>query len=200
MNASDAMELYGTLFYVFMTVAILALILAVILFFVLDIPTVFALLTGRAKQKTIERIAKENQSGQHKKRDTNSQTLKQLEQTSGNLKKSMTEVLPISEDLTEETGLLTANEETSLLNETGETSVLNEAGETAVLNDGAETLLQQNDMPETSILKDSGMTPAFTEYGATEELKNPPAPSAVPVGRFEITESTILIHTNENIQ
>lgn len=180
MNATQAMELYNTLFYVCMTVAILGLVAAAALFFALDIPTVFALLTGRAKRKTVERIAKDSRAGKvHRKKNT-SQTLLQV-QTSGDLKKPMTEELPISEDITEE--------ETSLLNESAEeeTSLLSEVAETGVLTAAQSTA--------------SNMTRAIfeEEIGSTEQLKSEKKKQTVQTGLFEITESIIEIHTQEII-
>lgn len=179
MNATQAMELYNTLFYVCMTVAIIGLVAAAALFFALDIPTVFALLTGRAKRKTVERIAKDSQAGKTHRKKSTSQTLSQV-QTSGNLKKPVTEELPISEDIAEETSLLneSAEEETSLLSEVAETDVLTAAQSTA-----------------------PNMTRAGfeEEIGSTEQLKSEKKKQTVQTGLFEITESIIEIHTQEII-
>lgn len=175
MNATEAMELYNTLFYVCMTVAILGLIAAAILFFALDIPTVFALLTGRARRKTVERIAKESKSGQLRKRKTAAQTLAQVDRTSSDLKKPTTEELPLSEELAEETSLLSEETETTLLAEA-------ESVPKTELNTSYETRSKVED-----------------ELGSTEPLKGLEQRREIQIGQFELIESTIIVHTKEII-
>ena len=56
MNAVEMISLYGNLFYVSLAIAVVGLGLAVFFFFYFDIPTVHALMTGKAKEETIRRI------------------------------------------------------------------------------------------------------------------------------------------------
>lgn len=60
MTAQTQIELFGALFYVCMVIAIIGLGLAVLFFFVFDIPGVYALMTGKAKRQTVERMAEQN--------------------------------------------------------------------------------------------------------------------------------------------
>lgn len=60
MDTSQLIEIYSICFYIFLGIAILGFALAVFFFFFFDIPTVFALMTGRAQKKTIERMEKRN--------------------------------------------------------------------------------------------------------------------------------------------
>lgn len=60
MDAIEKISLYGTMFYVFMGIAILGFVLAVFFFFYFDIPTVYAMMTGKAKRETVRRMEEEN--------------------------------------------------------------------------------------------------------------------------------------------
>ena len=87
MESTQTMELFNTLFYVSLTIAILGLIAAVSLFFLFDIPTVFALMTGRAKKKTIERMISQSGKGESLRKERAATVLANAE-TSGNLNRS----------------------------------------------------------------------------------------------------------------
>jgi len=60
MTAAELISLYDTLFNVSLCIALLGLGLSVFLFFYFDIRTVYALMTGKAKQETIRRMAEQN--------------------------------------------------------------------------------------------------------------------------------------------
>lgn len=56
----NSISLFHTLFYVSAAVAAMGLALAVFFFFYFDIPTVRAMMTGRARQETVRRMAEQN--------------------------------------------------------------------------------------------------------------------------------------------
>ena len=163
MNATQSIELYTILFYVSLTVAALGLASAVGLFFLLDIPTVFALMTGRAKRQTIERISKESESGKLRKQE---EIRQMLDQTSGNLKKKR---------------------QTSIHPEEQNTTSLE-------MEERNTTVLSQEEV-NTTVLCETNDVQGGMSDGMTAQLTKQP----VQVGRFEITEATVLIHTNEEI-
>lgn len=83
MEATQQISLYSNLFYFSLTIAILGFLMAVFFFFFFDIPTVFALMTGKARKKTVQKIQKGALSREEAKViDFISDDLK----TSGNLK------------------------------------------------------------------------------------------------------------------
>lgn len=55
-NALSRIELYNTLFFVFTSFAAVSFVVTVVLFIRFDIPEVYALLTGKARRKSIERM------------------------------------------------------------------------------------------------------------------------------------------------
>lgn len=60
MTAENQIALYGGLFYLCLAIAIIGIGLAVFFFFFFDIRSVHELMTGKAKRKTIERMAEQN--------------------------------------------------------------------------------------------------------------------------------------------
>lgn len=186
MDATAAIELYRTLFYVSMAVAIMGLLAAVALFFLLDIPTVFALMTGRAKRKNVERIAQESKAGQihnHKKKSA-SHILTQTDSISGDLSVNLSGTLEQSEELLPDTSLLKEEEsETTLLS--GKQTVTSAPNEP-----------EKKQEPEKPERQHETMTLQEMEAGATAQLKKTPNRS-VQIGKFEITEFTVIIHTEE---
>lgn len=163
MAAMERISLFGTLFYVSLGLAVLGLGLAVFFFFFFDIPSVFALMTGRAKQQTIQRMAEQNAKTGNLRSSITGRT-----GSSGKLGKRNVVITPPSQVATadihppvvETAPISAAAPETSLLQqeEAGATTVLPRTEETA----GETALLQQ--------------TPGF---------------------RFDVTESTLVIHTTE---
>lgn len=170
MNATQSIELYTILFYVSMTVAIVGLVAAVGLFFLLDIPTVFALMTGRARRKTIERIAHSSNSGQLRKREDAQRMLDQTKATSDNLKRGRGADTP-----TERQSASPGEQETELLREDEQSMTLLK---TAIGQETAERAAQDD-----------------ADDGLTTKLSKQP----VKLGKFELTETTVLIHTDESI-
>ena len=126
MTAQAQIELFGALFYVSMAIAIIGLGLAILFFFVFDIPGVYALMTGKAKRQTVERMAEQN---------SKTGRLQQMP-VSGNIRGAGPVIQnPAPATINEHTAQLDVVAETSILTEqAAETSVLSaHAGETSVL-------------------------------------------------------------------
>ena len=184
MSAADKMSLFGTLTYVSIAVAVLGLALAVFFFFHFDIPSIYALRTGKAKRQTIERMSEQN-----------SRTGRLQSRPSGGLKDPGTPVVQqparaVTADIGPAADAYSVQQPTVRYPEMNETSVLGAtATETTVLGGG---------VPETSVLNQTE-----TDSGATVVLTpNPPAPAAAPSEpqiRFEVTETTLVIHTDDLI-
>ena len=185
----DAIELYGTLFYISMAVAAVGLGLAVFFFFYFDIPTVHALMTGKAKEETIRRMAEQNAK-------------------TGNLRKQHIYTGPTGRTgktkSTGNTGPLTQNVAQPPAQKApapGQTDSLAvpERYETSVLQTPAqETTVLRDDVAQTQLLRQENM-----DAGATAVLSNAPAYTPAPQVsggfRFVVTESTMVIHTDEII-
>lgn len=62
-EALGRISLYNNLFYVSLAVTGIALVLGVFFFFFFDIPSVFAIKTGRAKKKNVSRIKAKQAEG-----------------------------------------------------------------------------------------------------------------------------------------
>lgn len=173
MAAMERISLFGTLFYVSLGLAVLGLGLAVFFFFFFDIPSVFALMTGRAKQQTIQRMAEQNaRTGNLRSsitgRPGNSGKLGRSEKLSGGRSAVVTppsqvmtaDMQPPPMSRTEQVGAATMETAAMRQEAAGATTVLPRMEETA-----GETALLQH-------------TPGF---------------------RFDVTESTLVIHTTEII-
>lgn len=165
MNEIQLISLYSTLFYVSMAVAIVGLGLAVFFFWFFDIPTVYALMTGKAKENTIRRMAEQNaKTGTLRNQHIHTGPTGRTGKT-----KSSAELVQQPQPAVEQT--VPAAEP-----EIDETSVLQNSVETVVLNQSG------------------------ADAGETALLSAAPAPDPVPAGfRFCVTESTIVIHTDEMI-
>lgn len=176
MDAAAKMELFANLTYISIAIAVVGFGLAVFFFFFFDIRSIRALMTGKAKQQTIQRMAE-----QHSKTGTLRHITENTRDPS--LPRIQHPVMPPTAEIkapeskpydfeAEETGVLSSAEETGIL---GGRAV---DTPTAVAN-------TQASAGETSILAQ----PAFQPE---------PAP-VIPGFRFEVTESTMLIHTQEFI-
>lgn len=66
---SDTIELFSALFYVGLAIAVIGLVGAVLLFFVGDIPKVFAQITGRGGKAMAEKIRKQYDTANSKDTD-----------------------------------------------------------------------------------------------------------------------------------
>ena len=195
MNAVEMISLYGTLFYVSLAVAVVGLALAVFFFFFFDIPTVYALMTGKAKEDTIRRMAEQNAK-------------------TGNLRNQYIHTGP-----TGRTGKTKGSGNTGGLTQNVAQHQVQQpqpaaAGQTAPLAEPEryETSVLQTPTQETTILSEAAPETQVLGYGNAEAgetamLSNPgtyapqaAAPAQMPSGfRFDVTESTLVIHTNEII-
>lgn len=205
MNAESSISLFTNLTYVCIAVAVLGLGLAIFFFFFFKIPTVYAFLTGKAKKEMIEKMAEENaKSG--KLRNQNMFGHTGPTGTTGDLGKTGptgrvartgftgringTQVplnaQPVNPAMAQTEQIGQQAMETAVLTQDAETSVLSHEGETSVLNHDGETgVLSQPDVERKRVAPRNDETAILTRK----------APSI----RFDMTENTVLIHTNEII-
>ena len=192
MDAVEQMNLFGTLFYVSMGVAILGFLLAVILFFLFDIRNVYAMMTGKAQKRSEAQMREKNK-------------------TAGSIRMSAKEanvgVVPSFEttgDLRQRTGKVKSEngfQELEAVSHSAEseTTVLHpEEAETAVLQQPAP---QKTTFYETSVLKPKTEAAqedelSSVDFGATTLLSKNKRP--LPI-RFEIIEAVTEVHSNERI-
>lgn len=150
MSAVELISLYRTLFFVSLGIALLGLVLAVFFFFFFDIRTVYAMMTGRAKEQTVRRMAEQNAK-------------------TGNLRKQHIHTGP-----TGETGQTKGSAKVEVLIQPEAPA----ASETVVLQPdtaGETVVLENSTADETAVL------------------------SAHSGFCFDLTETTLVIHTNEII-
>ncbi len=191
MNATQMIDLYNNLFFVSLTVAAIGFLAAVALFFLLDIPTVFALMTGRAQKRTIERMQVRNRStgrlrSRAKETSIPVKEAARHEQPSGGKARNMRTAVPQAEPAKSPVPAKTDAAETSLLQEEGaETSLLS-------YDAVAEEATSQKSKQKTNAL--FAGTSEMTARLTAKEAK----PSS-PTGLFKITEETMMIHTKEVI-
>ena len=185
MNAVELIALYGNLFYVSVGIAVVGLGLAIFFFFYFDIPTVYALMTGKAKEDTIRRMAEQNAKTGNLRNPYGVTGKNKAPGSTGPLTQNVSQPVQhtIQSPVSDQTVPLAEPERY-------ETSVL----QTPV----AETTILRDDAPETQIL---GYEP---EAGATAVLDkapyvNEPVAPAYSDFRFTLTENTLVIHTNEII-
>lgn len=170
-NTVQTMENLSNLAMIFGAIAVIGLILAVFFFFYFNIPEVYALKTGKAKKKTLERVAKSN---------SRTGRLRVLAETLNEPASAGHVIQPPVRQGAETEPVGRAASGASNYQEAAETTALGETPNTSVLNAGAPAA------PETMVL---GQTPAA-------------APAQIPVEypiRFDVVESTIVIHTDEII-
>ena len=126
-------------------IAGMCFVLAVMFWFVFDIPTVFGDLTGRTARKSIAKMRENNEksgvkSFKHSKINVDRGKLTGVPETTGNMKAETKENIDEEETglLDEATALLSESEETALLAETEETGLLVDDNETALLDDSVQ--------------------------------------------------------------
>lgn len=188
MSAVEQISLFNTLFYVFMGIAALGLALSVFFFFYFDIPSVYAMMTGKAKRDTIRKMEEENfKTGklrnQYPKHTGDTKHSGRIGH-SGRIASKKAAVSPPQESIPAaeppqayETGVLNMD--------TPGTAVLSStAAETAVLHSG---------YGETVPLNHAEM-----DYHPPVQMPVAPMQNE-PQIRFQITENTMVIHTNEFI-
>lgn len=176
-------SLLNTLFYVSMAVAVMGLVLAIFFFFYFDIPTVYAMMTGKARKETVRRMEEQN---------------------------ARTGRLRTVHGHTEKTG------KTGKIGKTGRTGMTGKVRSAEVAHPAAPAYQPQpaayQDRMETSVL--SQAAPETNVLGSTTAetaMLNRPAPAAqesnqttilhqaAPAIPFYMTETTLVIHTDEII-
>lgn len=178
MDATAQISLYTTLFYVSLGITVVGLALAVFFFFYFDIPTVFAMMTGKARKETIRRMEEQNAK-------------------TGNLRFEY----PVGNSgRTGRTG-----GKTGRTGETGRTVAPPAGGTPPRENRAASQIPTQPEWPETSVLQQPTMETTIlggageeTEFlGAAEQVQ--PETRQPQNMSFRMTETTIVIHTDEII-
>lgn len=176
--AESNIQLYSTLGTVCLIISIVAFALAIFFFFYFDIPAIFALKTGRAKKKTLERIQKQNSYTDKIRRETFSGSLGSRPQAS-----------PAARNVSiadpESTGK--RDMDTVSLNEATDTSLLSNTADTSLLNKEADTSVLSQESGATSLL------------GASAQAVHGKQRSLDPQWKFDILEEIVMIHTNELI-
>lgn len=166
MSAIELIALYKRLFYVSLGVAILGLVLAVFFFFFFDIRTVYALMTGKAKEKTVRRMAEQNAK-------------------TGNLRNQHIHTGPTGK--TGKTGVKREVVPPPKQPEGQSAGAANGQTEQAV----SETTVLQPEAAQTTVLQDND------QVGQTSILEKPETKGSY---RFDVTENTLVIHTDEIIR
>ena len=160
MDAAAKMVLFENLMYISIAITVVGFGLGLFFFFFFDIRNVRALMTGKAKQATIQRMAE-----QHSKTGSMRQVTETIRDPS---------VPRIQNPVMAPTAEISTPANAPYDIEAEETSVLGNEPLTNVLR-------PESDAGETSILTQSAPDPV------------------IPGFRFEVTESTMLIHTQEFI-
>ena len=187
MDTMNDITLFQNLVYVSYAVMALGLGLAIFFFFYFKIPDVFMMMTGRAKKETVQRIAEENfKTGKLRMGPITGST-----KQSGKLKK------------TGRTGSLAAVHISDTGPVTNTPAAVEQATETSVLDQVAETSVLDQ-VAETSVLAQSNTSVPEVEAAAVPVPEQTSAETSVlvrqqPSIRFDVTESTIVIHTDEKV-
>lgn len=187
MDAVELISLYSTLFYVFLGIAALGLALAVFFFFYFDIPTVYSMITGKAKEQTIQRLQEKNAKTGNLRFQYPSHT--------GDMKTGHTGRIGLSRRLTKSERLKKNGHSGDLGGESGNVTSTQVAD---ILMQAAEpeTAVLQAEVSETSVLGGAAaQTQQDDEVGQTETLQ----PKAAVKFRFDVTQTDVLIHTEETI-
>ncbi len=185
MNPEQSIQLFTILFYIFLAVMIVGFGLAVFYFFYYRIPQVYALLTGRAQRKTVEKMQKSGRLISEEERMAENDA--HIGAENG--------VIDVSDDyITERIGNVKPvhvgaqqlsngaggdSAKTTILEAETETTVLAPEQETSVLSQETEAIVPG------SYVGVSDETEGFDETG--------------PQYYFKITQHTMVIHTNEEI-
>ena len=170
MNALAQISLYNNLFYVFLGISVLGFVMSFFFFFYFDIPTVYTMMTGKAKKDTIRRMEERNAKG-------GSLHLKTAGQSGQTGKSGRTDRAAKAKIAYTAPTVPTQPAETAVLQTTApETTILeNEAGRTVLLHGSRQ--------------------PAAGESPVQPQPSQPERQSF----RFQVTETTVVIHTNELI-
>ena len=183
MSAAEQITLFNTLFYVFAGITALGLALAVFFFFYFDIPTIFVMITGKAKRDTIRRMEEANA--------VTGKVRRQYPAHTGDMKHSgrlgnSGRTAPRKAVIKHPTEEIPTTEPP----QTVETGVLKMAAQ--------ETEVLRAPEKADSAYEGAGETAPLKRSAAQNQPKVAPVQSA-PQIRFQITENTMVIHTDELI-
>lgn len=181
MDATAQISLYTTLFYVSLGIAVLGLALAVFFFFYFDIPAVFAMMTGKARKETIRRMEEKNaETGSLRFEYPSSGSLGKSGRTGGKTGR------------TGETGRTGPVQ-------TGSAVPTEHSAQIPAQLERAETSVLRQAATETTILREeAGQTVILGTARQTQPEPPRPEPPK-PVIPFRMTETTVVIHTDEII-
>lgn len=190
MSAQEAIRVFSICFYVSLGLMAVGFGFAIFAFFKYRIPQVFALMTGKAQKKTIEKM---RSSGQLQTEEEIEAEIQAESYTASSAELRQQPQSPMTGATRSEPA-----EETSLLSEVAETEVLQREAEPQFLHD------------ENPGGKGERLEEDFSEFaGETERLDHPPRfdmhPQAGaeatkhPIGRFETIEHQMVLHTDEQL-
>ena len=187
------LQLFQNLFYIFLGIAILGFLLTVLFFFLFRIPELFALVTGRAQKKTLDRMRRRQSenSGSLRERASTGKELRASGVLAASSKSGLTG--PITEHFKQKQNAADEHsggaEATTLLEKERETSLLSGPKlETTVLSRSMKE--QWGRKADEKPKEPKGQTTALAP--ATASLSDQKM-------RFEITEEIMLIHSQELI-
>lgn len=212
MTPEQSISLFSTGFYIFLGIAVIGFGLAAFFFFRFRIPEVYALMTGRARKKTIEKMQRSGQLRSQEEIEAEQAERAQRSLNLGTTGQYVTETIAKANpthDQTEPFGYQSS--------ESQETTVLDSEQETTVLAPEQETtVLQQAASPMTAYIgetEDVGINSVrqFDVTDRTERInrmygnaESDDDPLTTVLGdtqqyQFESTEHTVVIHTDEII-
>lgn len=195
MDIFEKIELYHNLFIGSLFLCIIFLILATILFFVLNIPEVLGYLTGRSKRKKIKEMEAANASTGRlaaRERANMQYVAQEMKEDMGVRGQVIPGARKVEHVVETQPDVQTKNVQ-AVSQDTEATGILQtEVNETELLQPEVDstTLLQSGQEAETSVLKEEPL-----EDGATAALKT----GINTEGTFRIERELMFIHTDEVI-
>lgn len=181
-NTTQLMELYSTCFTVSMVITIIAAALAVFLFFRFNIRGIYAIRSGKAKQREIREMEERNQRTGKLREDSEFDFDSTGSRDNGTVKTGPTKSSArktAGSGKTGSTGGRKSGRIRGRTGSTGGTAKTQPSSETAVLGGGAAAEHHAND---------------------TLPLSEPLQAKPVQGFRFDITEYTAVVHTDEIIE
>lgn len=201
MEALQRIELFDSLFFVSLGVAIVGLALAAIMFFYFDIPKVFSLNSGRNKRKAVEKMREKGESGKSMRSKQGTSTrLKQYAAANSDTGAPTGNTASIAPKVENLAGGGYAPEEqatTQLDSGVQETALLNDEQQTTVLAETQQTTVLRPEKAATTVLKQPTRT--FGKEGMTAKLTKRPPRQELTGLNFQIVEQILMLHTEENI-
>lgn len=184
-DIAQKIELYHNLFLGSLVLCILCIIIAAVVFFLLDIRSTLGYLTGRRAKKQIQKLKESNAA-------------------SGRLiPRERTGMQYVAQEMKQDMGVNTmaapgAREVDNVIQQASQTTVLNNeedgASATTVLNSGS-----GGGESETTLLKENGGHQAGDSREEKEDTSTVQLQEEVHIGTFRLEREIILIHTDEVI-